>query len=313
MTARDLLLRTWHWNPMALFGIAFIVIGALLLTRTKTPQGKVVYPSARGGVPWRAGALVLFVLTQVSPLDTLANGYLFSAHMLQHLVLLLVVPAMVLLSLSRGASAGIPLLPTEIPLTPKEIPLTPALSQRERENPRLSAGESDVLRALRHPAVGWVAGVGAMWLWHTPSLCNAAGTSASIRAFQTISFLTLGTLFWWPIIGTCARSRLSPLAGVLYLFTACAGCTVLGILITFMPTSICPVFLHHPDPLNLLPLLRGRWGLTPQVDQQIGGLIMWVPACLIYFCGIMALLLRWQSGADLLTETGRAPQPQPAG
>jgi putative membrane protein len=107
----------------------------------------------------------------------------------------------------------------------------------------------------------------------------------------------MGFAFWWPIIGPWTRQRLSPLAGVVYLFSACLGCTVLGIIITFSPVEVCSIYLHPLDRLGILPLIQDDWGLTPAKDQQLGGLLMWVPACLIYFCGIIGLLARWYGEA----------------
>jgi putative membrane protein len=101
-------------------------------------------------------------------------------------------------------------------------------------------------------------------------------------------------MFWMPVAGPQTDRHLPPLLGVVYLFSACVGCTVLGILITFAPVGVvCPVYLHPVDRLGILPLIRGTWGMTPAVDQKVGGLMMWVPACGIYISGIIALLVRW--------------------
>jgi putative membrane protein len=186
--------------------------------------------------------------------------------MLQHLLLLLIVPALVLLGL--------------------------------REKKKTS-------RFHLHPLAGWAAGLSGMWVWHERTLCNAATTTPTVRTIQIISLVTLGLMFWSPVAGPDKNRRLSPLVGVVYLFSACVGCTVLGILITFAPVGVvCPVYLHPPDPIGILQLVRGNWGITPAVDQKIGGLLMWVPACGIYLCGVIALLAKWyQTG-----ETSREPQ-----
>ncbi len=218
-------------------------------------------------------ALAVFVLTLASPLEQLAEGYLFSAHMLQHLLLLLIVPAFLLIA-----------LPDDL-VAPRQVSARLPLASDASPPPR-----SSTLALL---LMGWTAGVGSMWLWHVPSLCNAAATSYGVRAVQTLSLLILGGFFWWPIIGPHARHRLSPLPGIAYLFTACTACTLLGILITFAPVSVCSVYLHPKDPIDLLPLIRDTWGLSARADQQIGGLLMWVPACLIYLSGILGLLRRW--------------------
>jgi putative membrane protein len=99
------------------------------------------------------------------------------------------------------------------------------------------------------------------------------------------------------------------LIGVLYLFSACVGCTILGIILTFAPLGVCPVFLHPVDRLGILPLLQSGWGLTPGKDQQLGGLLMWVPPCFVYLCGIFGLFARWYAGPDPELAAGAEPAP----
>jgi cytochrome c oxidase assembly factor CtaG len=213
----------------------------------------------RGRPLYFAAAVGIFLLAFLSPFGALADGYLFSAHMVQHILLVLIVPALLLLSLPRSFSLRFP------------------------------------LTYLTHPAMGWIAGVGAMWLWHAPALCNAAVTSSSVSAIQTASLLLMGSVFWWQLLAPREEQRLSPLAGIIYLFTACTACSVLGIILTFAPVSICPVYQHPVDRLGMLSTIRGEWGLTSNRDQQIGGLLMWVPMCLIYVTAILAQLARWHS------------------
>jgi len=204
-------------------------------------------------------ALLALVLALMSPIGQLADGYLFSAHMLQHLLLVLIVPPLALLGagpLLRGRRAG-------------------------------RTG-----RLLARPFVAWSLGVGAMWLWHQRTLCDAASQSALMHRVQELSLLAMGTAFWWPILAPREESRLEPLSGVLYLFTACVACTLLGILITFSPVEVCSVYAHPVDRIGVMALLRNGWGLTAAKDQQVGGLMMWVPACLVYGVGILGVLGR---------------------
>jgi cytochrome c oxidase assembly factor CtaG len=134
-----------------------------------------------------------------------------------------------------------------------------------------------------------------MWFWHEPTLCNAATTSRAVFAIQTISLLLMGSVFWWQVLAPRDAERLSPAAGIAYLFTACTACSILGIILTFAPVSICSVYQQPVDRLGLLNTIRGNWGLTSDKDQQIGGLLMWVPMCLIYLAAILAQLARWHS------------------
>jgi putative membrane protein len=246
MTTQQFLTSAWSWNPAALAfsGIALAVyVWAFGLNR------RILYLLAGLGV---------FVLTLVSPLNALADGYLFSAHMLQHILLLLIVPALLLMSLPR----------------------------------RVSLGSRSSL--LANPLVGWFAGVGAMWLWHARPLCNAAVSSHFVGALQVSSLLLLGGIFWRQILAPREEERISPPGAVLYLFSACVACSILGIVITFSPVSVCPIYAQPPvDQLGILNLIQSRWGITPDKDQQIGGLLMWVPMCLVYLSAILAQLARW--------------------
>ena len=246
MTTAQFIISGWTWNPAVLFTGAFALV---------------IYVAAFGAhrrIGWFAAALGVFLLTLLSPLNSLADGYLFSAHMVQHILLLLIVPALLLLSLPRSLSLAV--------------------------RPRVFA----------HPLVGWFAGVGAMWIWHAPALCNAAVASRPVHALQTVSLLVLGSLFWRQILAPREEERLSPPGAVLYLFSACVTCSVLGIIITFSPVAVCSIYTMQPtDRLGMLQTIRTGWGFSPERDQQIGGLLMWVPMCLIYLSAIFAQIARW--------------------
>jgi putative membrane protein len=247
MTTYQFFTTAWTWNWIVLSLVILSSVGYWLAFRR---LGRPLY---------FAGAIGVFLLALASPLSALASGYVFSAHMAQHILLVLIVPALLLLSLPRSWSLRSP------------------------------------LTYLTHPVIGWAAGVGAMWLWHAPSLCNAAATSRIVSAIQTTSLLIMGTLFWWQVLAPREEQRLSPLAGIVYLFTACTACSVLGIILTFAPVSICPVYQQPVDRLGILSTIRGDWGLTSDRDQQIGGLLMWVPMCAIYAAAILAQMARWHS------------------
>jgi len=257
MTTQQFLISAWTWNPAALLA------GAAALAAYLWAFG------VNRRIPLLLAGLGVFVLTLISPLNALAAGYLFSAHMLQHILLLLIVPALLLMSL------------------PRQVTL-----------PRRA-------RRLAHPFVGWAAGISAMWLWHARPLCNAAVSSRLVSTLQVVSLLVMGALFWRPVLAPCEEDRLSPPGAVLYLFSACVACSILGILITFAPVSVCPIYAHPPsDRLGILGLIHGTWGVSPDKDQQIGGLLMWVPMCLVYLGAIVAQLARWYAPPVVVAATG---------
>jgi cytochrome c oxidase assembly factor CtaG len=250
VTTARLLLTAWALDPFALaVAVASVVAYGVYVRRLGRFDGRAAFA---------ATAAALFALAFVSPMGVLARGYLFSAHMLQHLLLVLVVPPLALLAL-------------------------PGREDHARSGP----GPRGAARAL-----AWGLGLGAMWLWHAPALCDAAATSLAVQRVQTLSLLAMGGAFWWPIFAPLAARRLPPLAAIVYLFTACVGCTVLGVWVTFSPVSPCSVYARPVDGLGVLPLLRSGWGLTPRADQEVGGLLMWVPACLVYAAAILAMLAR---------------------
>src|SRR5206468_2515123 len=90
-------------------------------------------------------------------------------------------------------------------------------------------------------------------------------------------------VFWWRVLAPREEQRLSPPAGIVYLFTACTACSVLGIILTFAPVSICPIYQHPVDRLGILSTIRGDWGLTSDRDQQIGGLLVWLVGVVLFF------------------------------
>lgn len=250
MTEFIAVLSRWHWTSSAWLALVVFLLFDFLICRRQSRQWGFL-----------AMACISYLLAFVSPIGVLANGYLFSAHIIQHLILLLIAPLFYVLSL------------------PPELQL-----------PMLFRGAVTVLR--RQPQVAWLLGLGAMWFWHVPSLCHAAGQSAQIGMIRDASLLLAGVAFWWPILSPRSGDRLIPTASAIYLFSACAGCTLLGIYVTFTPVSVCPIFSRPVDRLGILSPLR-QMGFTPAADQQLGGLLMWVPPCLLYGVVILNLIRVW--------------------
>jgi putative membrane protein len=207
---------------------------------------------------WLAGVLLIFAAL-CSPLDELGDKYLFSVHMARHIVFVLIVPALLLI--------GIPRL-------------------------YLPPGFSGIERVLRTPAIAWSAGIGTMIFWHIPGIFNAALASEPLHIVEHLSLLVGGTMYWWPVLAPLPESRMRPVPqAAAYLFTSCLACTAMGIAITFAPALLYPSYAHPPDPLG--SIIREQWGISAAMDQQIGGLLMWVPGCLIYLTATMAMFARW--------------------
>lgn len=249
----------WNWTSPVWLVVAMLAIGYLGVARGLS----------RGQFAMFLFGMLLLATAFVSPVGVLSDGYLFSAHMVQHLILLLAVPACVLLALPKERAA--------------EWFCRPRLDR--------------IGRWLAIPSVGWILGVGAMWFWHVPVLCSTATEQPALGIVRDASLVFSGLAFWWPIYAPVDRYRLHPLSGIAYLFSACLGCTLLGIYITFAPVSVCPVFANPVDRIGILTSLYDA-GFTPGVDQHLGGLMMWVPPCVLYVAAIIGLLRRWYSTTD---------------
>ena len=260
MNIKVFLESAWTFEPWVIvFALALLGLYALM-------------PGKKRGVKmlFFTGGVALMVLAIVSPLDYLGRNYLFSAHMIQHILLLLIVPLMLVAGMTEEAA------------------------NRALGTPVAGA----ILKFLGNPVPAWLLGVGSMWVWHMPSLHETVLKNEGLYIAQQISFVLVGMIFWWPVFSPVERVRLSPLPATLYLASACLGCSILGMLITLAGAGLYPSYINPVDSAGILPYLRNDLCITPGVDQQIGGLTMWVPGCLIYLTASMVTIARWYSAPE---------------
>lgn len=194
---------------------------------------------------------VVLAAALISPLHELGET-LFSAHMIQHELLMAV---------------AAPLLVLGKPV----VPLTwgfPASLRRSI---------SRVFAIQVPPLAAFLLHAAAIWIWHFPRLYDASVTSEVVHAAQHISFLGTALIFWWALLH--ARG-----AAIVYLFLTAIHTTLLGALLAVSDT---PFYSVYSDAGSRV------WGLTRIEDQQLGGLIMWVPGGIVYLLGALYLMLKW--------------------
>jgi len=137
-------------------------------------------------------------------------------------------------------------------------------------------------QALTLPLVAWSIQAVALWVWHAPLLFQAMLQSELIHTLQHVSFRLSALLFWWAVLHG-GRGWMGYGAATLYVFTTSIHSGALGALLTFSSRLWYPTYR----------VSTAAWGLTPLEDQQLGGLLMWIPAGLVYLFAGLALMAGW--------------------
>ena len=250
----------WSTEPLVLLTLA-LGAGAYVLG-VRALWGRA--GRGRGVARWRvacfAAGLLAVAIALVSPLDAV-SGALFSAHMGQHLLLTMIAPPLLVLG-----DGGLAML-WALPLRARR-----AVARTWRRAHGLRAAWT----SLSHPATAWVLHAVALWTWHVPRLYDLAVRSEVAHALEHTSFLLTALLFWWGLLDHRARRRIGVGPAVLSLFLAAVHGAVFGAAIALASR---PWYGAHVR-------TTAAWGLTPLEDQQVAGLLMWVPAGIVYLLAL---------------------------
>ena len=249
--------------PLALMGVLY-ALGVRRLYRRGLERIAPRWRQACFAAGWTTLAVAL-----ISPVHAISEQ-LFSAHMVQHELLMTVAAPLLVL--------GDPLVPFLV-----AIP-TPA----RRVLARALAGPL-VRRAWHHvsqPSVAFALHALAIWVWHLPAIFQQTLMNDAVHAAQHLSFLATAALFWWSLLDSSRVTARG--AAVLYLFLTTLHTGALGALLAVSRTSWYPAYGSGP----------AFWGLTPVEDQQLAGLIMWIPGTVPYLIAALLLFRTWLSYAD---------------
>jgi putative membrane protein len=264
------LLREWSLEPFALAAVTLAAIGYASRARTLARRGTPV-PGWRVAV--FAGGLALALLAVVSPLHALGEERLFSAHMLQHVLL----GDLAALAVVGGLTG--PLL-----------------------RPLLALRPVSALRALAHPLVALPLWAASLLVWHVPAVYEAALAHEAVHALEHISFFAFGALMWAPVLevlpgplwfGTGAKFGYIV---VVRLFETVLGNVFFWAGLVFYPTYAAAERI---------------WGISPLADQGIAGGVMMIEGSLVTLGALAWLFLRlWSEGErrQELLERGLDPR-----
>jgi putative membrane protein len=254
----------WTLEPTVLIGVAALAVLYILGWRRGRAAGSAHKPSY-----WHLalfiGGLLVILAALVSPIDALGDQLLVM-HMLQHVLLLDIAPILLILGLTKVLLR----------------PVTRRVQVVERR-----AG------FFAHPAFAVLAYVGFMWLWHVPTMYDAALHNSTVHALEHVCFAAAGTLYWWHLLSPIRnRHRLSGMGPVAYMASTKLLVGLLGILLAFAPASFYPFYEHHPR----------YWGLSPSEDQSMAGLLMALEQSIV-----MGIALVWVF-VQMLNESERQAQ-----
>jgi cytochrome c oxidase assembly factor CtaG len=244
----------WTLNPVVLAGAG--IVTAVYVRRWRRVRSA---PRGAAGAPaWRlccfAASVLVALAALLSPIDSLADQ-LFFMHMVQHMLLLDVVPILAILGFTKVLLR----------------PVTRSVHELERR-----AG------ALAHPAFAVVLYVAVIWAWHIPAAYDFAVRHEGVHALEHLSFLIAGSLYWWHLLSPIrARMRLHGMGPVVYMGTTKLFVGALGMGLAFAPSALYPYYEH----------LGRVWGLSAGEDQSLAGLIMAVEQSLVMGVALVVLFI----------------------
>ena len=250
-------LSWWRWSihPSTVIGIA--ALGALYIGASHRLR---LSPSDGQKIFFVSGLLVMFA-TLNGPIHDLSDDYLFSAHMVQHLLLTLAIPPLLL--------AG----------TPGWM-LRPLLSRR---------GIRPVAQFFTRAKIAFVVFNLTIAFWHLPPFYNAAMAHHSLHIVEHLMFMAAAVLMWWPLLSQLPEfPRLAYPGQMLYSFLMSIPMSIVAVYIAMADHVLYPAYNAAP---RVLPL-------SPLEDQLLGALIMWIPGGLIFMIIMSVVFFKWNARGE---------------
>jgi putative membrane protein len=276
-TAADAL--SWGAEPWVLFLLALSLLLYGLGLRRLWPRSRQSRRPAARQAAWFGAGWAALALALVSPLDS-AGSFSFAAHMVQHELLMIVAAPMLVLGRPLGVWVW----------------SLPAGWRRRTGAATRNAAVSAAWDALTRPLNAWLLHFAALWMWHVPATFQAGLASNGVHALQHVSFLFSALLFWWAVLGRQGGAH-GRGGAIVYLFTTMMHTGALGAMFTMSETIWYPFYGSKAQ----------AFGLSALEDQQLGGLIMWIPGGLAYVAAGLVLCGRWLARSPRDTAVGERP------
>lgn len=256
----------WNWQPWVLASLAIAALWYAAGLRGLYRRMDAPRVVRSGEVAAFFTGLVALFIALVSPIDSIADQ-LFWIHMIQHLLLLMV--AAPLLVLGRPAVVFLWAF---------------GLSARKRVGHAWTALRlRQVIDALMQPLLVWVLFCGVFVFWHFPGPYQWALRDEGVHTLEHLSFLITALMFWSIVIEPSGRRRLDCGPTLVFVMTAAILSALPGALIALAPRPLYPAHAKG----------AAAWGLTLLQDQQLAGIVMWIPGGFIYLAAAAFVFLKW--------------------
>ncbi len=262
----------WNFAPSILMLlISQAVLYGYLITIARR-DGRWGSDVRRSHVIYFALGLIVIFIALVTPIDSLSNVALFSVHMVQHILLMLLASVCLLLGTPAYWIRSL----YELPVLKRFLPI------------------------VTHPLVTLIAFNSVLWIWHVPVFYEGALRDPNIHIIEHMMFLVFGVLMWLPITHDVPPGHVASYpARIVYLFACMLSSSILGAIFTFAPTVAFTFYGNAPL----------AFGVTPATDQQLAGLIMWIPGSSFFFVAILVVFAAWLNSEDRKAKTQFPPPP----
>ena len=245
---------TWTFSPSVIVGVAAACVAYVWAWRRARQPG-MPHPPGHGRLALFAGSMLTVLVALVSPIDALSDDVMV-IHMVQHVLLLDVVPIMFILSLTKGLMR----------------PVTRRLTVIEER-----AG------FIAHPVFAVTLYIGMMGLWHIPRMYDLALEHSEIHVLEHMCFLTAGMLYWWHLLSPIKpRAGFSGMGQIVYMAVTKFFVGLLGIILVFSPHALYAWYEDHPH----------YWGLSVHADQSRAGAVMALEQSVIMAIALVHIIMR---------------------
>lgn len=267
------LVRSWSWRADVLLVLA--ALGAIYLGGWAALRRR----GAPSAPAWAPGAylagLTLVAVALLSPIDTFAS-WLFALHMVQHELLVMAAPPLLLLANPLAAMLwGLPAW----------------LRRRVGRGLVPGAAPRQAWSVVTLMPVAWLLHVGTLWAWHYPPAYGASLRSGMVHDAQHLTFFLTAVLFWWPVVNPAPRLKghIPYAFRIAYVIVATIQNTALALILAATERVLYPHYAAMPR----------LWGLTALDDQALGGAIMWIVGGMMYLAATLVLVARAMDHADV--------------